>query len=66
MTKFRIILNTQWHSFKLLRIKTKQTEDLTKLRKLRIGAKGLLTVNIDMQDLLINGQTRNMIHIEFA
>ena len=29
---------------------------LTKLIKLKIGAKVILTVNIDMQDRLINGQ----------
>ena len=34
--------------------------------KLKIGAKIMLTVNIDIQDRLINGQTGNIRHIEFA
>ena len=32
--------------------------------KLKIVAKVMLTVNIDMQDRLINGQTGNIRHIE--
>ena len=34
--------------------------------KLKIGAKLMLTVNIDIQDCLINGQTGNINYIEFA
>ena len=34
--------------------------------KLKIGAKVMLTVNIGIQDRLINGQTGNIRHIEFA
>ena len=34
--------------------------------KLKIGAKVMLTVNIDIQDRLINCQTGNIRHIEFA
>ena len=34
--------------------------------KLKIGAKVMLTVNMDIQNRLINGQTRNIRHIEFA
>ena len=37
-----------------------------KLLKPKIGAKGLLTVNLDMQYCLINGQTGNVSHTEFA
>ena len=39
---------------------------LEKLLKLKIGAKVMLGVNIDMQDRLINGQTGIIRHIEFA
>ena len=34
--------------------------------KLKIGAKLMLTVNIDIQDRLTNGQTGSIRHIEFA
>ena len=34
--------------------------------KLRIGAKVMLTVNVDIQDRLINGQTGNVKHIELV
>ena len=34
--------------------------------KLKIGAKVMLTVNVDIQDRLINEQTRNVKHIEFV
>ena len=33
--------------------------------KLKIGAKVMLRVNVDMQDRIINGQTRNISHIKF-
>ena len=55
---------------KLLRIKSQQkptnTGGLAKLLKLNVGAKVMLTVNIDIQDRLINDQTGNIRHIEFA
>ena len=38
---------------------------LAKLPKLQIGAKVMLTVNIDIQDPLINGYTGIIRHIEF-
>ena len=34
--------------------------------KLNVGAKVMLTVNLDIQDRLINDQTGNIRHIEFA
>ena len=34
--------------------------------KLKIGAKVILTVNIDTQDRIINGRIGNIKHIEFA
>ena len=37
--------------------KQTNTGGLAKLRKLKTGAKVMLTVNIDIQDRLINGQT---------
>ena len=36
------------------------------LIKLKIGAKVMLTVNINMQDPLINYQTRIIRHVELA
>ena len=42
------------------------TGGLAKLLKLKIGAKVMLTVNIDIQDCLINGQTGIIRHIEFV
>ena len=36
-----------------------------KLYKIKIGAKVILTVNVDTLNHLINGQTRNIWHIEF-
>ena len=42
------------------------TGGLEKLLKLKIGAKVMLTVNIDIEDRLINGQTGTIRHIEFA
>ena len=42
------------------------TEGLVKLLKLKIGLKVMLKVNIDIQNGLINGQTGNINHIEFA
>ena len=39
---------------------------LTKLLKMKIGTKVTLTVNLDMQDRLINGQTGNIKHIKFV
>ena len=33
---------------------------------MKIGAKVMVTVNVDIKDRLINGQTENIKHIEFA
>ena len=46
--------------------KQKNTGGLAKMLKLKIGAKVMVTVNIDIQDRLINGQTGIIRHIEFA
>ena len=46
--------------------KQKNTGGLAKLLKLKIGAKVMLTVNIDLQNRLVNGQTGIIKHIEFA
>ena len=42
------------------------TGGLAKLPKLQIGAKVMLTVNIDIQDPLINGYTGIIRHFEFS
>ena len=42
------------------------TGGLAKLLKLKIAAKVMLTVNIDIKDFLINGQTGIISHTEFA
>ena len=39
---------------------------LAKFLKLEVGAKVMLTVNLDIQDRLINGHTGNTSHSEFA
>ena len=46
--------------------KQTNTGGLEKLLKLKIGAKVMLTVNVDIQDRLINDQTGNIEHIEFV
>ena len=46
--------------------KQTNTGSLAKLLKLKIGPKLMLTVNIDIQDRLINGQTGIIRHIGFA
>ena len=46
--------------------KQTNTGGLAKFLKLKIGVKAMLTVNIDIQDRLINGQARIIRHIEFA
>ena len=46
--------------------KQTNTGGLAKLLKLKIGAKVILTVNIDIKGRLINGQTGIFRHIEFA
>ena len=46
--------------------KPTNTGGLAKLLKLKIGAKVMLTVNMDMQDRLINGQTGNIRHTELV
>ena len=45
--------------------KQTNTGSLAKLLKIKICGKVFLTVNIDIQDCLINGQTRIIRHIEF-
>ena len=46
--------------------KQTNTGGLAKFLKLEIGAKMMLTVNLDIQDCLINGRTKNISHIEFV
>ena len=46
--------------------KETDTRGLVKLLKLKIGARLMLTVNIDIQDRLTNGQRGYVSHIEFA
>ena len=46
--------------------KPTNTRDLLKLLMLKMLAKVMLTVNIDMQDCLIKGQTEYVRYIEFA
>ena len=46
--------------------KQTNTRSLVKLLKLKIGTKVVLTVNLDIKDRLINYQTGNISHIEFA
>ena len=46
--------------------KQTNTEGLAKLPKLKSGTKVMLTVNVDIQDHLINRQTGNVKHAEFA
>ena len=45
---------------------TRRNTSLAKLHKLKIGAKVMLTVNLDIHDPLINGQAGNINHIEFV
>ena len=68
MTKFHTIVNTCWQQFKLLRIKNKQRNagGLAKLLKLKIGAKVILKVDLDIQDRLINCQKGNISHVKFG
>ena len=67
MTKFQIIVK---YPLALIQAPQNQkqtnTGGLVKLLKLKIGAKVMLIVNIDIQDRLINGQTGIIRHIEFA
>lgn len=42
------------------------TGGLAQLLKLKIGAELLLTINVDIQDRLINHETRIIRHIEFV
>ena len=46
--------------------KQTNTEGLANLLKLKIGKKVMLSINIGIQKRLINGQTGNISHIEFA
>ena len=45
---------------------SKNIRGLVKLLKSNIRAKVMLIVNVDIQGLLTNGQTRNIRHTEFA
>ena len=46
--------------------KQTDTGGLAKLLKLKIGAKIMLMVNVNIQDCLINEQTGNIKYIEFV
>ena len=46
--------------------KLTNTGGLAKFFKLKINVKVTLTVNLDIQDYLINGHTGNISHIEFT
>ena len=46
--------------------KQTNTGGFQNLLKLKVGAKIMLTINIDIQDRLINDQTGSISHIEFA
>ena len=46
--------------------KQKNTGGLAKLLKIKIGAKVMLTVNVMINDFLIDDQTGNIRHIKFA
>ena len=46
--------------------KETNTVGLANFLKLNIGSKKMLTINLDIQDRLINGQTRNINHNEFT
>ena len=63
MAKFQIIANSNWQQFMLLRIKSKETGilGLAKLLTLKMGAKLMLTVNLNIQDHLIKSQTGSII-----
>ena len=50
----------------LIQAAQNQKQTKANLLKLKIGAKVMLAVNIDMQYLQMNGQTGNISHIEFA
>ena len=67
MIKFHIIV--KYPVALILAVKNQKqtnTGGLAKLLKLKIGVKVMLTVNVDMQDRRINGQTGNAKHIEFV
>ena len=61
MTKFQITVNTAAENQKQT-----NTGGLGKLLKLKIGAKLILAVNIDIQDRQIYGETGIIRHIDFA
>lgn len=67
MTKFQIILNIH---FSLIQAAQNQmhtnTRSFTKLVKLKIGTKVMLTVNIHMQNRLLNDQIGIIRHFGFA
>ena len=55
MEKFQTMVNTHWQQLMLLRIKNKETGGLglAKLLSLKMGAKLMLAVNLDIHDHLI-------------
>ena len=59
MEKFQTMVNTHWQQLMLLRIKNKETGGLglAKLLSLKMGAKLMLAVNLDIHDHLIKSQT---------
>ena len=58
-----ITLSTHWQQFKQFRIKNKHR----RFRKVaKVVSKVTLTVNLDLQDRLINGQARDISHIEYT
>ena len=59
MEKFQTMVNTRWQQLMLLRIKNKETGGLglAKLLSLKMGAKLMLAVNLDIRDHLIKSQT---------
>ena len=64
--------NFRWFKYPLELVQSAQNQKranrggLEKLLKIKIGAKVMLTVNIEIQDCLINGKRETTRHIEFA
>ena len=65
MTKFQIKYPQETVQAVQNKIQT-NTGSLAKLIKLKIVAKAILPINLDIHDRLINGQTGNINYIEFA